>query len=124
LKDLVEQTRQAGQPVEFTEDGTPAQASGSAEFVTYRVVQEALTNALKYAHGSATAVRVHHGARAITVEVTTEGTASPGRTVGGSGRGLAGLRERVDVLGGEFSADRQPGGGFVVRARIPAGRPS
>jgi signal transduction histidine kinase len=124
LKDLVEQTRQAGQPVEFTEDGTPAQTSGSAEFVTYRVVQEALTNALKYAHGSATVVRVHHRAREITVEVSTEGSASPGEAVGGSGRGLTGLRERVDVLGGEFSADRQPGGGFVVRARIPAGSPS
>jgi signal transduction histidine kinase len=124
LKDLVEQTRQAGQPVEFTEDGTPAQTSGSAEFVTYRVVQEALTNALKYAHGSATVVRVHHGARQITVEVSTEGSASPGKAVGGSGRGLAGLRERVDVLGGEFSADRQPGGGFIIRARIPAGSPS
>ena len=124
VKDLVEQTRQAGQPVEFTEDGTPAWTSGSAAFVTYRVVQEALTNALKYAHGSATTVRVHHGAREITVEVSTQGSASPGKAVGGSGRGLAGLRERVDVLGGEFSADQQPGGGFVVRARIPAGSPS
>jgi signal transduction histidine kinase len=124
LTNLVEQTRRTGQPVEFTEDGTPAPTSGSAEFVAYRVVQEALTNALKYAHGSATAVRVHHGIREITVEVSTEGSASTGRAVGGSGRGLAGLRERVDVLGGEFSADRQPGGGFVVRARIPAGSPS
>jgi signal transduction histidine kinase len=67
LKDLVEQTRRAGQPVELTEDGTPAQTTGSAEFVTYRVVQEALTNALKYAHGSATVVRLHHGAGQITV---------------------------------------------------------
>ena len=124
VRDLVEQTRQAGQPVEFTEDGTPAQTRGSAEFVTYRVVQEALTNALKYAHGSATVVRVHHGAREITVEVSTEGSPSPDKAVGGSGRGLAGLRERVNVLGGEFSADRQPGGGFVVRARVPAGSPS
>jgi signal transduction histidine kinase len=124
LKDLVEQTRQAGQPVEFAEDGIPAQTSGSAEFVTYRVVQEALTNALKYAPGSGTVVRLHHGAREITVEVATAGPASPGRTVGGSGRGLTGLRERVDVLGGEFSAGRQPGGGFVVRARIPTGSPS
>jgi signal transduction histidine kinase len=87
-------------------------------------VQEALTNALKYAHGGATAVRVHHGAREITVEVRTEGATSPGKAVGGGGRGLAGLRERVDMLGGEFSADPQPGGGFVLRARIPAGSPS
>ncbi|MGX7671474.1 sensor histidine kinase [Plantactinospora sp. DSM 117369] len=124
LHALVEQTRQAGQPVEFTEQGKPAESTGSAELAAYRVVQEALTNALKYAHGSRTVVQVQHGAREITVEVSTDGSDSRTASPGGSGRGLAGLRERVDVLGGEFSADRQPGGGFVVRARIPAGSPS
>ncbi len=121
LHDLVAQTRQAGQPVEFVEEGSPQQTVGSAEIVAYRVVQEALTNALKYAHGSRTAVRVHHGPRAITVEVSTDGRGSNTAPTGGSGRGLAGLRERVGVLGGEFSADRLASGGFVVRARIPAG---
>ncbi|MEV4171337.1 histidine kinase [Nonomuraea sp. NPDC049709] len=124
LRTLVEQTRQAGQPVEFTEQGSPVELIGSAEFVTYRVVQEALTNALKYAHGSPTAVRVRHGEKEITVEVSTDGSGSETSSPGGSGRGLAGLRERVDALGGEFSADRQAGGGFVVRARVPAGSPS
>ncbi|MEN3615591.1 histidine kinase [Plantactinospora sp. ZYX-F-223] len=124
LHALVEQTRRAGQPVEFTEQGKPAESTGSAELAAYRVVQEALTNALKYAHGSRTVVQVQHGAREITVEVSTDGSDSRTASPGGSGRGLAGLRERVDVLGGEFSADRQPGGGFVVRARIPAGSPS
>ncbi|GGW87360.1 two-component sensor histidine kinase [Streptomyces malachitofuscus] len=125
LLTLVEQTRRAGQPVEFTEKGTPAPSTGSADLVAYRVVQEALTNALKYAHGSLTSVRVHHSERDITVEVSTDGAGS--RAVGspgGSGRGLAGLRQRVDVLGGEFSADGHPGGGFVVRARIPSGSPA
>lgn len=130
LHTLVEQTRRAGQPVEFTEDGEPAESAGSAEAAAYRVVQEALTNALKYAHGSATVVHVHHGAREISVEVTTAGaSASTGSRdrgpaaapIGGSGRGLGGLRDRVDVLGGEFTAGEQAGGGFVVRARIPAG---
>ncbi|MFJ3821738.1 sensor histidine kinase [Streptomyces nodosus] len=118
---LVEQTRRAGQPVEFTEEGTPAESTGSADLVAYRVVQEALTNALKYAHGSRTSVRVHHGEREITVEVGTEGSGSAAGSPGGSGRGLAGLRERVDVLGGDFSTGRRSGGGFVVRARIPTG---
>lgn len=122
LLTLVEQTRRAGQPVEFTEKGTPAAATGSADLVAYRVVQEALTNALKYAHGSRTSVQVHHSERDITVEVSTDGSGSrAAASPGGSGRGLAGLRQRVDVLGGEFSADGRPGGGFVVRARIPAG---
>ncbi|BCL27956.1 sensor histidine kinase [Streptomyces aurantiacus] len=124
LLTLVEQTRQAGQPVEFTEEGTPAESTGSAELVAYRVVQEALTNALKYAHGSRTSVLVRHATREITVEVSTDGSGSRAGSPGGSGRGLAGLRERVDVLGGDFSADPQAAGGFVVRARIPAGSSS
>ncbi|WP_394619832.1 sensor histidine kinase [Lentzea sp. JNUCC 0626] len=122
LRMLVEQTRLAGQPVEFAEEGEATGDAGSAEAVAYRVVQEALTNALKYAHGNATNVYVRYGERDITVEVGTEGAASSS-PVGGSGRGLAGLRERVDVLGGEFSAGRS-GGGFVVKARIPAGNPA
>ncbi|NGO44788.1 sensor histidine kinase [Streptomyces ureilyticus] len=124
LLTLVEQTRRAGQPVEFTEEGTPPESTGSAELVAYRVVQEALTNALKYAHGSRTSVQVRHGEREITVEVSTDGSGSQAASPGGSGRGLAGLRERVDVLGGDFSAGRQTAGGFVVQARIPAGSPS
>ena len=121
LRALVEQTRRAGQPVEFTQEGSPAATSGSAEVAAYRVVQEALTNALKHAHGSRTTVHVRHGATETTVEVSTDGPATPGAAAGGSGRGLIGLRDRVGVLGGDFSADRRPGGDFVVRARIPAG---
>jgi signal transduction histidine kinase len=118
---LVEQARQAGQPVEFTEEGTPAESAGSADLVAYRVVQEALTNALKHARGSRTSVEVHHGDREIAVAVRTAGSGSV--SPGGSGRGLAGLRERVDVLGGEFSAGRD-GAGFALSARIPTGNPS
>jgi signal transduction histidine kinase len=124
LHTLVEQTRRAGQPVEFTEDGRPAETTGSAEIAAYRVVQEALTNALKYAHGGHTTVHVQYGAREISVAVSTDGSGSQAASPGGSGRGLAGLSERVGVLGGEFSAGRQAGGGFIVQARIPAGSPS
>ncbi|MGW1209234.1 sensor histidine kinase [Streptomyces sp. NPDC002499] len=124
LLTLVEQTRRAGQPVEFTEQGTPSESTGSADLVAYRVVQEALTNALKHAHGSRTSVQVRHGTKEITVAVSTAGSGPRAAFPGGSGRGLVGLRERVDVLGGDFSAQPQPDGGFVVRARIPSGSPS
>lgn len=117
----MEQTRRAGQTVEFTEEGTPAESTGSADLVAYRVVQESLTNALKHAQGSLTSVHVRHSEREISVEVSTDGPGTRARGPGGSGRGLAGLRERVDVLGGEFSAYPRTGGGFVVRARIPSG---
>ncbi|KUL57617.1 sensor histidine kinase [Streptomyces sp. NRRL S-1521] len=120
---LVEQTRRAGQPVDFTEQGTPPASTGSADLVAYRVVQEALTNALKYAHGSPTSVEVRHGEREITVEVRTGGSGARTAAAVGGGRGLAGLRERVGVLGGEFSAGGSDGG-FTVRARIPAGSAS
>nr|WP_203596203.1 histidine kinase [Actinomadura bangladeshensis] len=120
LGTLVERTRRAGQPVEFTEEGKPARSTGNAEFTTYRVVQEALTNVLKYAHGSRTEVRVHYGEGEITVEVGNDGSGARSGSPGGGGRGLAGLGERVATLGGEFSADARADGGFTVRARIPA----
>lgn len=129
LRVLVEQTRQAGQPVELTEVGTPAAvadgaATDGAQRAAHRVVQESLTNALKHAHGSPTAVRVRYDDREIAVEVRTgrAGTHAGSRGVpAGSGRGLLGLRERVVTLGGEFTASSTDDGGFVVRARIPAG---
>lgn len=130
LRSLVEQTRRAGQPVELTETGEPL-----AGDVVYRVVQEALTNALKHALGCRTEVRVRHGDVDSFVEVATDGPklsvppgsveyggAPGGLGLSGSGRGLAGLRERVTALGGEFTAGDRDGGGFVVRARIPSER--
>ena len=124
LHDLVEQTRRAGQPVEFTEEGRRPADTGSAEMIVYRVVRESLTNALKHARGSSTTVHVRRGDGEIAVEIGTDGTGSADASPGGSGRGLAGLRERVGVLGGEFSAGHRDGGGFVVRARIPVGSAS
>ncbi|CAM5715633.1 histidine kinase OS=Streptomyces albaduncus OX=68172 GN=FHS32_004749 PE=4 SV=1 [Streptomyces griseoloalbus] len=106
--------RRAGQPVEFTEQGTPAAGAGSADLVAYRVVQAALTQAPKYAHGQATSVLVRHSSGgSILVAVGTDGpgtraVASPG----GGGRGLAGLRGGWTSSAGEFRR----------RARAPAGR--
>ncbi|MFF0505281.1 sensor histidine kinase [Streptomyces fimicarius] len=128
LHELVERTRRAGQPVEFTEEFAEERAAGEAardaDLVAYRVVRESLTNALKYAHGVDTTVRVRHGGKETTVEVGTRASGPRGRSPGGSGRGLAGLRERVvDALGGEFTAGREPDGRFVVRAAIPVKAP-
>nr|WP_203606877.1 histidine kinase [Streptomyces sp. SID11385] len=121
LLTLVEQARRAGQPVDFTERGVPRASAGSAALVACRVVREALTNALKYAHGSRTSVQVRHGEGDITVEVGTGAGGARSAAAVGGGRGLEGLRARVDVLGGEFSAGEAADGGFTVRARIPVG---
>ncbi|MEU4362379.1 histidine kinase [Promicromonospora sp. NPDC023987] len=75
--DLVEQARQAGQPVEWTEDGEQRPRPDAVELAAYRVVQESLTNALKYAAGRPTAVRVRHVDEHLEIEVTTEGPAVP-----------------------------------------------
>ncbi|MFE6824997.1 sensor histidine kinase [Streptomyces sp. NPDC057690] len=130
LGDLVEQVRAAGQPVELTERGELRPLPPALELTVYRVVQEALTNALRHAPGHGTFVRVHHGHDVIEVDVTTEGAPAepavpaPRPLGGGGGHGLDGLRERVSVLGGELHAGAQPDGGFGVRVRIPAPAPA
>ncbi|GAB2858083.1 histidine kinase [Actinoallomurus bryophytorum] len=118
LGDLVENTRSAGQPVELIEEGERQPMTSGAELAAYRVVQEGLTNALKHASGRATMVRVRYGTAEVEIEVSTDG---PGGATAraGAGRGLAGLRERVSVVGGELRAGSRPDGGFTVRARIP-----
>ncbi|GGK75404.1 sensor histidine kinase [Mangrovihabitans endophyticus] len=120
VRALVERARRAGQPVLFTDAGGAAAEGGAAGVAVHRVVQEALTNALKHDHGATTTVEVRHGGREITVEVSTDGTGTGAASPGG-GRGLDGLRDRVAALGGGFDAGPRPGGGFEVRARIPVG---
>ncbi|MEU5764652.1 histidine kinase [Streptomyces asoensis] len=126
--DLVDQLRAAGQPVELTQTGErPVTASG-AELAAYRVVQEALTNALKHAPGHRTSVTLRYGYDAIEVEVITEGKPATGAVAvtglgHGGGYGLIGLRERVGVFGGELTAGAGPDGGFAVTARIPCASP-
>ncbi|MEV0388787.1 histidine kinase [Nonomuraea sp. NPDC050643] len=121
LAELVARARSAGQPVELVEDGAPRPMTGAAELAAYRVVQEALTNALKHALGRRTVVRIRHDRDEVDIEVSTEGPpATPAPA--GAGRGLTGLRERVSVVGGDLRAGGSPDGGFTVRARIPRSR--
>ncbi|WP_433219032.1 sensor histidine kinase [Dactylosporangium sp. CS-047395] len=121
LGDLVAQARGAGQPVELVEEGQPGGLGSGRELAAYRVVQEALTNVLKYAPGRATTVHLAHQRDGVRITVVNEAGDLPARAVGGSGRGLDGLRDRVEILGGELTAGRSPDGGFTVAARIPAG---
>jgi signal transduction histidine kinase len=87
----------------------------------YRVVQEALTNSLKHAHGTRATVVVRYDARGVTVEVRDDGrgAVSNGRTWDSGGHGLIGMRERVALYGGKLEAGYGKAGGFAVRARIP-----
>ncbi|MEU7319757.1 histidine kinase [Streptomyces griseoviridis] len=128
LGELVAHTRAAGQPVRLTEHGERRPMPSAVELAAYRVVQEALTNALKHAPGHPTHVQVRYGHEEIEVEVTTEPAPARGAVpaprrapVRGGGHGLVGLRERVGVFGGELRAGAADDGGFAVLARIPAG---
>ncbi len=119
--DLVERARLAGQPVEWTEQGERRTRSLDVELAAYRVVQEALTNALKYATGRPTAVLVRHGEEHVEIEVTTAGPPVTTRVSPSGGRGLTGLRTRVHMLSGDLVAGPRPDGGFRVHALIPLG---
>ncbi|GAA1017714.1 two-component sensor histidine kinase [Acrocarpospora pleiomorpha] len=116
VKDLIEQARMSGQPVEWDEQGLRRPQSVEVELAAYRVVQEALTNAMKHAAGRPTVVQIRYGEQ-IEIDVTTNGPAlaAPSTT----GRGLAGLRERVRMIDGELVTGPRPDGGFGVRAVIP-----
>ncbi|MFD5831081.1 sensor histidine kinase [Lentzea sp. NPDC060358] len=118
---LVEQTRAAGQPVELVEDDRGhVEVSDLVRLTAYRVVQEGLTNALKHAPGCPTTVRVT-GGDVLVAEVTTwpDGPGVPGPAPVPSGRGLAGLRRRVSLAGGELTAYRRADGAFVLSAELP-----
>jgi signal transduction histidine kinase len=125
LRDLVDHARRAGQPVEFSEVGTPQPVPADVERAAYRTVQEALTNAMKYARGMRTVVRVAHSEQEMEIDVTTAGPAGMASSdIGTGGRGLAGLRERLRLLDGSVDAGTCDDGGFRVHALIPRRRPA
>ncbi|MFG1918692.1 sensor histidine kinase [Micromonospora sp. NPDC048898] len=112
----------AGQPVRWTLAGQPRPLPGPVDAVAYRIIEESLTNACRHARGAPVAVRLRYDATGITIEVRDEG-AGPLPSGGGSsdsGRGLLGVRRRTERLGGTLSAGPRAGGGFTVRAALPA----
>jgi len=120
---LVEESRRGGIPVELCWEGADLDARPArVRRAVHRVVREALTNVHRYAAGAHVTVAVRHTGERVTVRVRNgvPPTRPAAATGLGSGRGLAGLRERVALLGGELEATRTPGGGFDVAAGIPA----
>jgi signal transduction histidine kinase len=118
LPTLMTQVREAGLPVDFQIDGDSRQLPVGIELSAYRIVQEALTNALKHAGHAHAAVRLSYGPDTLGLEITNDGggTRAP---VPGGGQGLVGMRERVSLYGGKFDAGSRPGGGFAVRVLLP-----
>ncbi|GAB3666402.1 sensor histidine kinase [Actinocorallia lasiicapitis] len=119
LGELIDQTRSAGLPVEFTSEGAPDGLPTGLQLTVYRIVQEALTNVLKHGGPAATA-RIFVGYRddRIEVRVADDGRGAAAAS-DGMGHGLAGMRERVAMYGGQVSAGPVPGDGFEVAAVLP-----
>jgi signal transduction histidine kinase len=123
LDALIDRIRAAGLPVQVTIAGDPVALTAGADLAAYRVVQEALTNAMKHAAGARVRVGVTYLPGEVAVDVRdTGGQRRPAADTGG-GRGLVGLRERLSVHGGSLKAGPEPGGGFAVHARIPTATP-
>jgi len=119
LEVLADSVRAAGLPVNLVISGEPAALPAAVDVSVYRIVQESLTNVLKHAGPARADVTIGCAEEAVTIEITDDGAGDPRDGNQASGHGLAGMRERVAIFGGELRAGPRPGGGFAVRARLP-----
>ncbi|MFD8598979.1 sensor histidine kinase [Kitasatospora sp. NPDC059646] len=118
---LAETMAQAGVEVQVRRLGQPRPLPPEIDLAAFRIVQESVTNVLRHAGVGRCEVRIDYREGELDVEVVDEGCGSPpGRRAPGTGYGISGMRERVALLHGRFSAGARPGGGFRVAARLPA----
>ncbi|MFF2044973.1 sensor histidine kinase [Kitasatospora sp. NPDC058170] len=126
LERLVAATADAGVRVELHRAGEQRRLPADIDLSAYRIVQEAVTNVVRHAGTGHCRVAVDYGAEELSVEVLDDGRGIPatgGSAGGGSGFGITGMRERVSLLHGRFSAGPRPEGGFRVAARLPLPEP-
>jgi signal transduction histidine kinase len=117
LDALVDRVRSAGLAVEVT--GSPDDLAEPVGAVVYGVVQEGLTNVLRHAAATSVSVRLDRTSEQVAVTVEDDGHGDGQQTPPADGMGLRGMRERVQALGGTFSAGPRPSGGFAVHAVMP-----
>jgi signal transduction histidine kinase len=120
LDSLIEDVSSAGLPVQVHVDGEPFPLPRAIDLSAYRIVQEGLTNALKHANARHADVTVRYRPDELRLEIADDG-AGPA-TTNGHGHGLVGIRERVNIYGGEMSAGAAETGGFILSARLPVDR--
>lgn len=118
---LARTTTAAGVRVEVDWRGVRRALPPELELSAFRIVQESVTNVVRHAETDACRVRVEYGFEELAIEITDRGRGARRDTGRGTapGFGLVGMRERVALLHGEFSAGPAPGGGFRVTARLP-----
>ncbi|GAB3958401.1 sensor histidine kinase [Actinoallomurus acanthiterrae] len=115
LDELISRTRNAGLPVELTVSGDRTRLPSTVDLTAYRIIQEALTNAIRHAGPATATVLLRYDADRVTVEITDDGHGSDAA----AGNGIRGMRERAATIGGTLTANTRPGGGFLVRASLP-----
>lgn len=123
LPTLVQQASQGGLSVRL-ENRLPGHPPDATQFAVYRIVQEALTNVIRHAGASAAVVSLAEHNGYYLVQVRDNGVVAIGATVDNVaepvfGRGILGMRERVQLLGGSLQVGAADGGGFQIVARIP-----
>ena len=118
LDRMVDRARDAGLSAELEIQGMERDLEPGIELAAYRLVQEALTNALKHAGPTEARVVVGYGEDRLDIEVTNQKGEANGASGDGAGHGLAGMRERLALYGGEMEAGPRDGG-YAVRAHIP-----
>jgi signal transduction histidine kinase len=117
LPKLASATAEAGVRVDVRWLGTPAPLPPEIDRSAFRIIREAVTNVVRHAGVDSCRVTVEHADGALTVEVLDDGQGPHGAA--GTGHGLIGMRERVALLHGDFSAGPRAEGGFRVAARLP-----
>jgi signal transduction histidine kinase len=118
LETLCEQLRESGLQVDLDVRVERGLLSPGLDLSAYRIIQEALTNALKHGGPGGAQVYVRHEGDALELEVLNDGRAAPADDETG-GFGLIGISERVALYGGTFEHGRSNGGGYRLRARLP-----
>jgi signal transduction histidine kinase len=119
LETLLAHAAGTGLPVRLDVHGEPTPLPAGLDLSAYRIIQEALTNALKHAGPVPTTVTLDYTPDALTIEIHDHGNGAPARAADGAGHGLIGMRERVSLYHGDLEAGRSPHAGYCVRARIP-----
>jgi signal transduction histidine kinase len=131
LDELAARARSAGFAVSVTAHGPVRPLPAGVDAAAYRIVQEALTNAVRHSAGRSATVQLRYGPVDLEIEVADDGTSAapavdtgnpdtaPSKLANRTGNGLRGMAERARALGGSLDAGPRPGGGFHVLARLP-----
>ena len=126
IERLAATTLEAGVRVDVDWHGSREPLPADIDLSAFRIIQEAITNVVRHAGTGQCQVCIDRQDGQLSIEVTDSGRGGSGHGGGmaGTGYGITGMRERAALLGGDFSADPRPGGGFRVAARLPLPAPA